>query len=82
MRNKTFIFTIVLLLFTALLFGCKAEKIQFYRESSANALMQKFSSKNKPTTTNSGIIMLHDENPSGNTINFGPRDVNFDLPIK
>ena len=65
------------------LFGCtNNNKIQFYRESKASALMNKFAPQQKAKpAVRSGIIILRDETDNS-TINFGPRDINFDLPVK
>ena len=63
--------------------GCKHEQIKFYRESAASNLMNKFNPEKEKANTPSGMIILKDEkNSSGQNINFGPRDINFDLPIK
>ncbi|MBR3605128.1 MAG: hypothetical protein IKL52_03765 [Candidatus Gastranaerophilales bacterium] len=66
-----------------LLFGCENNKIEFYRESKAQALLNKFSTQqqNKPTVR-SGVIILKDDSSKNSTINFGPRDINFDLPVR
>lgn len=65
------------------LFGCKDNKIQFYRESKAQELMNKFSiqQQNKPTVR-SGVIILKDNSSKNSSVNFGPSDINFDLPVR
>lgn len=65
------------------LFGCKDNKIQFYRESKAQELMNKFSTQqqNKPSIR-SGVVILKDESGYNSNIKFGPGDINFDLPVK
>ena len=65
------------------LFGCKNNKIEFYRESQAAKLMDKFSSQQKSRpTTSSGMVILKDDKYSQSSINFGPKDINFDMPSR
>jgi hypothetical protein len=74
----------VIISFSVFLFGCKHETIKFYRESAASSLVDKF--KNEETNrkkSTSGIIILRDDTQKGsNEINFGPRDINFDMPVR
>ena len=70
------------------LFGCKAEKIKFYRESKAAALIEKFSPNTPPekkVQNASGMVIYRagEGTASGQSpVRFGPRDLDFDLPIK
>ena len=70
-------------LMSLFLFGCENNKIEFYRESKAQALMEKFGSQqqNKPTIR-SGVVILKDDSSQNSNIHFGPKDINFDLPVK
>ena len=61
--------------------GCKHDTINFYRESSASKLMRSMNNDKARIQPGSGIIILHD-NPSGLNINFGPKDINFDMPAR
>ena len=77
----------LILIFTAVfssffLFGCKVEKIQFYRESQAQNLIDKFQNKKPQVKKSSGMIILKDEPNDNFNIRFGPSDINFDLPAK
>ena len=76
------IFLLLALSTSLLLFGCKVEKIQFNRESQVSKLINKVSDTKPKTNSKSGIIILKDDNESQNTINFGPKDINFDMPIR
>ena len=81
-KNKHILYILLFAFFGALLFGCKHSTIEFYRESKANSLMQKFSNKKAPASVKSGIIILKDDNYNESNINFGPRDIIFDMPMK
>ena len=74
------IFLSLLFFASMFLFGCKHDTIKFYRESAASKLLNPTASKPK-ANVNSGIIILRDESTQ-ETINFGPRDINFDLPVR
>ena len=65
------------------LFGCENNKIEFYRESKAQELMNKFApqQQNKPAIR-SGVVILKDDSANNSNIKFGPGDINFDLPVK
>lgn len=81
------VLSISLLLFTLstslFLLGCQNSQIKFNRESAASSLLNKFSTNEKPQVKGHGIIILRDESSSlNNNINFGPRDINFDMPAK
>ena len=64
------------------LFGCKVEKIQFYRESQAQNIIDKISNKKTQIKKSSGMIILKDESDDSFNMRFGPSDLNFDLPVK
>lgn len=81
------VLSISLLLFTLstslFLFGCQNSQIKFNRESAASGLLNKFNASDKPQIKGHGIIILRDESSnSNNNINFGPSDINFDMPAK
>ena len=76
-----FILIILIILISLFLFGCKHETIKFYRESAASSMVNKFAPKKQNAKPNSGIIILKDETSESN-INFGPRDINFDMPVR
>lgn len=65
------------------LFGCENNKIEFYRESKAQELMNKFSNQQQnKSTIRSGVVILKDDPANSSNIKFGPGDINFDLPVK
>ena len=66
------------------LLGCEHEKIKFYRESAASSLINKINAPTKqPVKTSSGMIIIKDENDDSRfNINFGPKDINFDMPAR
>lgn len=64
------------------LLGCNNQKIIFNRESQAGNLLNKFSQKKQQVNTNSGVIILKDDENKNETIKFGPSDINFDMPIR
>lgn len=68
-------------LFPIFLFGCKHDTIEFRRDSAVTNLLKKSTSYSQNQKVNSGIIILKDE-PSESNINFGPRDINFDMPMR
>ena len=73
----------IALLSSIFLFGCKVEKIQFNRESQAQAFVNKLNNKsNTQIKKSSGMIILKDESSNNVNIKFGPSEVNFDLPVK
>ena len=89
MLNKIFKFSFIVfcVLISCILFGCKKDGIKFYRESKVQELMNDFQNqKEKDTIKKSSGIIIYRENStknSGNSsINFGPKDLNFDLRIK
>ena len=79
-------FFIVFTLFVAFfLVGCTHEKIKFYRESQASSVLNKINEENnKPSVKkSSGMIIYKDSSSSSATpINFGPKDLIFDMPSK
>ena len=77
----------VLMIFAAtfFLFGCQHDRIQFYRESKVTSVIKQISGEEKKPTVkkSSGVIIYKDtSNSSATPINFGPRDLIFDLPSK
>lgn len=86
MKKRVYAFILVLIIiFTGVLFSaCEHDKIKFYRESQVDNMMKKFSTKtSQPAKFNaSGIIILKDESSNNSSINFGPSEINFDLPVK
>lgn len=62
--------------------GCNNQKIIFNRESQAGNLINKFSNRKEVPKTNSGIIILKDDEKKQENIKFGPSDINFDILIK
>lgn len=90
MTNK--ILKVSFILFCALiscvLFGCKNESIKFYRESKVQNLMHDFQSQDEQKGVikkSSGIIIYKDTSndaKSQSGTHFGPKDINFDLPVK
>ena len=81
----------ILIVFSVALFGCKHETIKFYRESKVSEVMNKIKnqdgssgSKKGVLKKSSGVIIYKDTSSSGSSggINFGPRDINFDMPIR
>ena len=84
-----FIFVCVLISFV--LFGCKNDKIQFYRESGVQQFMQdakdglNFNSDVTTTRSSSGVVIYKDnstQDTTGGSATFGPKDIDFDMPIK
>ena len=71
----------IFILGSLFLFGCKHDTIKFYRESAASSMLSKFGPQKESVKVNSGIIILKDETNQSN-INFGPRDLNFDMPAR
>ncbi len=82
-----FSFIIFCVLISCVLFGCKKDGIKFYRESKVDEIMHDFKKQEEKDTVkkSSGIIIYKDnsnKNSGSSGINFGPRDLNFDLRIK
>ena len=77
--------SLILLCFLGLcscfLFGCKHDSIKFYRESAAANVLNKFGPQKSQAKVKFGVIILKDEANESN-INFGPRDINFDMPVR
>ena len=90
MKNSIlkFSFVVFCVLISCVLFGCKNDKIKFYRESKVQELLHGFQDDNDKKDLikkSSGIIIYKDnssKNSSNQSINFGPKDLNFDLKIK
>ncbi|MBE7708442.1 MAG: hypothetical protein E7Z88_07030 [Cyanobacteria bacterium SIG27] len=83
-KKVSILFVLVIVFASLLLFGCKHETIKFYRESAASTLINKFKVDEKNTTKRpAGMIILKDDNSSNkNGIQFGPGDINFDMPVR
>ena len=83
-RVYAFIFISLIILSGILFSACKHDKIKFYRESRVDSMMKSFGvQKASPVKVNSsGVIILRDESSNKSSINFGPGDINFDLPVK
>lgn len=82
-KKISVLFVLTILCVSLFLFGCKQDTIKFYRESAASSLINKFKDENNTQSKSSGIIILRDDSSnSKNTINFGPRDINFDMPMR
>ena len=67
--------------------GCKQDSIKFQRESKFSEMVDGLNKDNPKQTIkkSSGVIILKDENTQKqnfNSPNFGPGEINFDLPIK
>ena len=93
MKNKILKVSFILfcVLISCVLAACKKETIKFYRESKVQELMQSFQGSTETKQQNgvvkksSGIIIYKDTSTNANeksSVQFGPRDVNFDLHIK
>ena len=90
--NLKLLFIFVCVLISFVLFGCKNDGIKFYRESGVQQLMNDAKenlniNSNTPTTTRSksGVVIYKDNstsNTTGGSANFGPKDINFGVPIK
>ena len=85
MKKSVLSLFFILIVFCAslFLFGCQNQKIEFNRESAVTSLIKKTNNPKTQVKSSSGIIILRDEEqtPSIN-INFGPRDINFDMPAR
>ena len=65
------------------LFGCKNQQIQFYRESAASTLIDKFKTNQPTSSKSSGMLIIKDESSSSSQgVKFGPGDINFDMPVR
>lgn len=91
MDKKIFLFILFCGLMCCVLCGCQKTSIQFYRESSVQKVMKDiFPQQKKDEVTKSSGIVIYRDNTNKNKdssirtkeIQFGPRDINFDLPIK
>ncbi len=80
----SFLFALIIVCASLFLFGCKHETIKFYRESAASTLIDKFKTEeDNAVKKSSGMIILRDDNSDNkNGIQFGPRDINFDMPVR
>ncbi len=93
MDKKIFIFLFILFcgLMSCVLCGCQNGSIQFYRESKVQKVIKDVlpQQKKDEIIKSSGIVIYRDNtsnkqnSTSGNReIHFGPKDINFDLPIR
>lgn len=85
MDKKIIVVTLILMSLSAglFLFGCQHDQIIFNRESQAANLIKKFSNQDAQTKKTPGMIILKDDSDDSRiNINFGPRDINFDMPAK
>ena len=90
--NLKLLFIFVCVLISFVLFGCKNEKIKFYRESGVQQLMDNakeslnFNSDSSSVTTTkskSGVVIYKDnstKDTTGGRATFGPRDIQFGVP--
>ncbi|MBQ8848501.1 MAG: hypothetical protein IJ003_06110 [Candidatus Gastranaerophilales bacterium] len=69
-----------------LLFGCANNQIQFKRDSKVTELMNSLNinntSKNQVKKSSGMIIYRDTSSSSSNSMNFGPRDINFDMSMR
>ncbi len=85
---KRFIFIFFCVLITCGLSGCTKQTIEFYRESQASSLFKNSdneASKDNLKKSSGVIIYKYNTQKKGQnfkTIDFGPKDINFDLPVK
>ena len=81
---KKSILICMIILSSVVLFGCQHDKIQFNRESAASSLFKQGQKQKPKYKSSSGIIILGDDNVDSPapSMRFGPRDINFDMPVK
>ena len=92
MNKKILVVLIILFcgLMGCVLSGCQGGSIQFYRESKVQKVMKDVlpQQKKDEVVRSSGIVIYKDNTSNNNykngssEIRFGPKDINFDLPIK
>ena len=88
--NLKLLFIFVCVLISFVLFGCKKEGINFYRESGVDQFLNEQNGNaniNSSTTTRSksGVYIYKDnsvKDMTGGGAKFGPKDINFDINIK
>ena len=91
--NLRLLFIFVCVLISLVLFGCKQDGIKFYRESGvqkfvneAKSSLNLNSNENSTTTRSSSGIIIYKDNSvkdtTGGSASFGPKDIDFSLPIK
>ena len=82
-----FIFVCVLISFV--LFGCKQEKIKFYRESGVKQIVKDakdtlgLTDNSTTTKSKSGVYIYKDnstKDTTGGSVTFGPKDIQFGVP--
>lgn len=84
-KNVSVFLFLIILSGSFFLFGCKHESIKFYRESAASDFVKKMKigDDNDAKKRSSGIIILKDDSQNrNNSVNFGPKEIDFDMPIK
>lgn len=86
--KKCFYFIFVCVLINIAFCGCETQRIEFKRESEYNNTINNAKNSNNTQVTKSKNIYIYtykDENNNKNkkqNAHFGPKDVNFDLPLK
>ena len=90
--NLKLLFIFVCVLISFVLFGCKKDGIKFYRESGVEQFLNDtknglgLNSESTTTTRSSSGVVIYKDNSTkdttGGSASFGPKDLNFDLPIK
>lgn len=83
--NKNCYFIFVCVLIGIILCACSTQKIEFKRESAFDKVMKDAMQQKDSIKQNNNIyIYKYNDNKKidNSSIKFGPKDVNFDLPIK
>ena len=82
--NITMILICVIMVFA--LAGCKQDSIKFYRESKVQELVTSIKGENEPKAVKSSGVIIYktqmDDNNNFQSPDFGPKDPEFDLPMK
>ncbi|MBR2069501.1 MAG: hypothetical protein IJ877_07055 [Candidatus Gastranaerophilales bacterium] len=87
---KKIILISLCIIVSCLFVGCQNDAIKVYRESSVSKMMKdlKFAQEDHSTVKKSSGVVIYKDETSENrkknsqSMNFGPRDVDFDMPIK
>ena len=85
---KNFVLICLCVIASCFFLGCKNDTIKFQRNSSVSEFMQNIGIEQKADIKkSSGIVIYKDESKpeqqiNAPTTNFGPRDINFDMPIR
>lgn len=87
MRKKINVFLILICVtMVFVLAGCKQDSIKFYRESKVQELVSTLKGEETPKTVKSSGIVIYktqmEENQNTSGVNFGPKDPDFDMPMK